>query len=99
MSWKIREETMESVPIAEVNPMTEAGTDSKRVVFTFDSRSYDALKQLTRDTGSRSMADTVREALRIARALKVQADHGYTEVIVRNPKKDRERILVIPLFE
>jgi hypothetical protein len=42
------------------------------------------------------MADTVRESLQISRALQSQAQQGFTEVIVRNPETDEERVLVIP---
>ena len=45
------------------------------------------------------MAETVREALRIMRALKSQAEAGFKEIVVRNPVSKRERVLVIPLLD
>jgi hypothetical protein len=42
------------------------------------------------------MADTVRESLQITRALQSQAGKGFTEVLVRNPETNEERVLVIP---
>jgi hypothetical protein len=45
------------------------------------------------------MADTVRESLQISRALQAQAQKGFTEVIVRNPETDEERVLVIPTLQ
>ena len=46
-----------------------------------------------------SMADTVRESLQISRALQSQANQGFTEVIVRNPETNEERVLVIPTLQ
>ena len=45
------------------------------------------------------MADTVRESLQISRALQTQAQQGFTEVIVRNPETNEERVLVIPALQ
>ena len=73
--------------------------ESKRVVFTFDPESYDALKKMTEEAGFKSMAETVREALRITRALQDQAAAGFKEVVLRNPITNRERTLVIPLLD
>lgn len=67
-----------------------------RVVFSFNERSLESLRNLTKDGGFASMADTVRESLQISRALLAQGQQGFTEVIVRNPKTDEERVLVIP---
>jgi len=73
--------------------------DSQRVIFTFDRESYEALKRMTEEAGFKSMAETVREALRITRALQDQAASGFKEVILRNPNTNRERTLVIPLLD
>lgn len=70
--------------------------NSRRVVFTFDERSLETLEKLTEQGRTGSMANTVRDSLQIARALQSQAREGYTEVIVRNPQTDRERVLLIP---
>lgn len=69
---------------------------AKRVIFTFDDRSFDTLQQITSSGGFSSMADTVRESLQINRALQTQATQGFTEVIVRNPQTNEERVVVIP---
>ncbi len=72
---------------------------NKRVVFTFDERSLESLQKLTDQGRFSSMADTVRESLQISRALQSQAVQGFTEVIVRNPETNEERVMVIPTLE
>ncbi len=69
---------------------------TRRVVFSFDERSLESLQKLTEQGRFSSMADTVRESLQISRALQGQAHQGYTEVVVRNPETNEERVLVIP---
>ena len=69
---------------------------TRRVVFSFDKRSYDTLKRITEQGHFSSMAESVRESLQINRALQDQADEGFTEVVLRNPKTKEERILLIP---
>jgi Arc/MetJ-type ribon-helix-helix transcriptional regulator len=69
---------------------------TRRVVFSFDERSLESLNKLTEQGRFSSMADTVRDSLQVTRALQTQAQQGYTEVIVRNPETNEERVLVIP---
>lgn len=69
---------------------------SRRVVFTFDERSLDSLERLTKQGAYSSMADAVRDSLRLRRALQQQAEQGFVELVVRNPKTREERVLVIP---
>jgi SpoU rRNA methylase family enzyme len=73
--------------------------NQKRVVFTFDDRSLESLKEITEQGHFSSMAETVRESLQINRALQRQAQSGFTEVVVRNPKTNEERVIVIPSLE
>lgn len=73
--------------------------NQKRVVFTFDERSLESLKQITEQGHFASMAETVRESLQINRALQRQAQGGFTEVVVRNPRTKEERVIVIPSLE
>src|SRR5437870_12895634 len=63
---------------------------TRRVVFSFDERSLESLQKITEQGRFASMADTVREALQISRALQPQAQQGFTEVIVGNPDTDEE---------
>ena len=72
---------------------------TRRVVFSFDERSLESLQKITEQGRFSSMADTVRESLQIDRALQTQAQQGFTEVIVRNPETDEERVLVIPTLQ
>jgi Arc/MetJ-type ribon-helix-helix transcriptional regulator len=72
---------------------------TRRVVFSFDERSLESLEKLTEQGRFSSMADTVRESLTVSRALQSQANQGYTEVLVRNPETNEERVLVIPTMQ
>ncbi len=72
---------------------------SKRVLFTFDSRSYANLKELTEQGAFASMADTVRDSLQTTRALHSQAKHGFTELVLRNPDTKQERVVIIPSLQ
>ncbi len=76
-----------------------ASNKSKRVAFTFDERSLTTLREMTEEGNFSSMADTVRESLQISRALQTQAKKGFTEIIVRDPETEDERVLVIPSLQ
>jgi hypothetical protein len=69
---------------------------TQRVVFTFDERSLESLKTLTEQGSYPSMANAVKDSLQISRALQNQAEQGFTEIIVRNPETNEERVIVIP---
>ena len=67
----------------------------KRVVFSFDSRSLEKLKEFAEESDC-SMAEAVRESLQVRRALHKQAQNGFTEIVARKPGTSEERILVMP---
>jgi Arc/MetJ-type ribon-helix-helix transcriptional regulator len=69
---------------------------TKRVVFSFDERSLASLEDLTKQGRFPSMAETVRDSLQISRALQLQAEQGFSEVVLRNPETKEERVIVIP---
>jgi len=69
---------------------------TQRVVFTFDERSLASLKEIVEQGHFPSMAEAVREALSINRALQSQAKQGFTEVVVRDPETKQERVMVLP---
>jgi hypothetical protein len=69
---------------------------TRRVVFTFDERSLESLKKMTHQGRYPSMANAVKDSLQISRALQAQAGQGYTEIIVRNPETNEERVIVVP---
>jgi hypothetical protein len=78
--------------------MTEA-PESTRVIFTFDRESLETLRTIQEKMGFKSLAETVRESLRLANSLREQAEKGFSEVILRNPKTGSERVLVIDFLE
>lgn len=69
---------------------------TQRVVFTFDERSLESLKTMTDQGRYPSMANAVKDSLQITHALQNQAAQGFTEIIVRNPETNDERVVVIP---
>ena len=58
----------------------------KRVVFTFDERSFDSLEKMKDNGNYGSLAEAVRDSLKVSRSLQQQSEQGYSEVIVRNTK-------------
>lgn len=69
---------------------------TQRVVFSFDDRSLESLKDITEKGRFSSMANAVRESLTISHALQIQAEQGFSEIVVRNPETKEERVIVIP---
>jgi predicted ATPase len=65
-------------------------------VLTFDSNSLDSLKQLQERGEFSSIGTAVREAVQLSEVLQEQVDNGYSEVVLRNPKTNQEKTLVIP---
>lgn len=70
--------------------------EKKRVVFTFDERSLRSLEQIKENANFDSLAEAVRDSVSINRALQQQAQQGFTEVVVRNPDNQEERVIIIP---
>ena len=69
---------------------------TRRLVFTFDERSLESLEKLKQQGRFSSLADAVRQSLQISKALQSQGEQGFKEVVVRNPRTEEERVLVIP---
>lgn len=69
---------------------------AQRVVLTFDANSLDSLRQLQERGEFKSIGTAVREAVQLSEVLQEQVDDGYTEVVLRNPKTNQEKTLVIP---
>jgi len=69
---------------------------TKRLVFTFDEKSFKSLEEMKEQGHYASFADAVRKSLQISRALQSQEEQGFKEIVVRNPSNNKERILVIP---
>jgi Arc/MetJ-type ribon-helix-helix transcriptional regulator len=72
---------------------------TKRVVFGFDEKSYESLEKLTKQGRYPSMASAVKDSLQISRALQGQVDQGFTELVVRNPETNQERVILIPSLQ
>jgi hypothetical protein len=70
---------------------------STRVVFTFDDESYATLQKLQKDLKLSSMAETVRESLKMMNSMAKGAKDGYTEVVLRNPTARKEKEFIDPL--
>jgi hypothetical protein len=77
----------------------DAMAESTRVVFTFDDNSLDVLKESTERGNFTSMAETVRQSIRLLYTLLNEAEDGFDEVVVRNRAGARERILVVPFLK
>ena len=70
--------------------------DARRVVFTFDQRSLEGLEEIRKAGRFPSKAETVRRSLELSLTLQLQAEQGFTDVILRNPKTGEERVLILP---
>ena len=66
----------------------------KRVVFTFEPESLAALEQIQADGGYESLAATVKDSLQILWTIQKAAKQGYTELTIRNPKTDAEKVVL-----
>ena len=69
---------------------------AQRVVFTFDDSSLESLKQVQERGDFSSMGTAVRESIQLSEILQDQVADGFTEVVLRNPKTNQEKTLVIP---
>ena len=73
-----------------------ATKENKRVVFTFDAHSLADLEEMKEEGPYSSLAETVHDSLQITRSLQNLAKRGYSEIIVRDPVTEEERLLMIP---
>ena len=71
---------------------------TKRYLFSFDDRAQRMLDQLYENGAFSSKGEAVRESIHIAQSLQAQANQDYTEVVVRNPHNQRERVMIIPIL-
>jgi hypothetical protein len=72
---------------------------TQRVVFSFDERSLESLQKIKEQGRFASLGEAVRESLQISRTLQSQASQGFSEIVVRNPETNKERVIVIPAFQ
>ncbi len=67
-----------------------------RIVVTFGANSLDSLKKIQKRGEFSSISAAVREAVLLSEVLQEQAGNGFTEVILRNTKTNKEKMLEIP---
>jgi len=72
---------------------------SQRVVFTFDDSSLESLKNVQDRGDFSSMGTAVREAISLSEVLQDQVSEGFSEVVLRNPRTNQEKTLVIPSLQ
>jgi hypothetical protein len=72
---------------------------ARRIMVTFDESSSEALNKLTERGKFSSTAAAVRKSLEVTDALQQQVSEGFTEIVVRNPKTNQQKIMVIPGFK
>lgn len=72
---------------------------SQRVVFSFDNSSLESLKQVQDRGDFPSMGTAVRESIQISEILQDQVAEGFTEVVLRNPKTNQEKSILIPSLQ
>ena len=73
--------------------------EKTRIVFTFDEQSLAGLEDIKDDGNYACFAETVRDSLQITRSLQKLAKKGYSEIIVRDPETENERLLIIPTIQ
>ncbi len=69
---------------------------SQRIVFSFDPGSLSSLNAVKERGKFSSLGTTVRASVQLQEVLQEQVEDGFTEVIVRNPITNQEKVLYIP---
>ena len=70
-----------------------------RIAFTFDEQSFNVLTTLKEKGRYETLGKTVSNSIRILKTFHNQAEQGYSEVVLRNPKTNQERVLIIPSLQ
>ncbi len=68
----------------------------KRVVFDFDSASFQTLERLRIRGGHTTLGQTISNAIRVLATIEQQSRKGFSEVILRNPYTGSEMLYSIP---
>ena len=69
------------------------GKKSPRLTFTFDDRAYEGLMRVQKRFKAKSVAEAVRLSLQLADSILAQAKQGYEEIVVRNPRTDKMKVM------
>lgn len=72
---------------------------AQKVVFSFDEGSLDSLRNVKENGSFSSMGTAVRDSIQISEVLQDLVSKGFTEVILRNPKTDQEKSVIIPSLQ
>ena len=67
----------------------------KRLAFVFDEKNFERVEHIKQRGRFTTYADAVRDSLNVNNALQEQAEQGFTEIIVRNPKTKKEKVMVV----
>ncbi|MBI2038870.1 MAG: hypothetical protein HYT22_01115 [Candidatus Niyogibacteria bacterium] len=72
-----------------------------RLQLDFSDENFALLEELRRSGGFKDKATTIRAGMRLLRAVQEGAVAGFTEIVLRNPKRGRagcsiERVVVYP---
>lgn len=85
----------QTMPAERKSRGAQSDGNTIEVALAFDQQSYRVLEEIKAAAGLTSTARTVREALRIMRALQQLGNEGYTDVIVQNPMTADQQLLTI----
>lgn len=72
---------------------------TKKTVLSFDDRTQKDVEELKREGHFPSIAETVRQSLRLNRTLIQLAKSGFGEIVIRNPETGEEKIVVVPWLD
>jgi len=67
----------------------------ERIAFNISQLALSRLRRMARKGKFESLGEVVGVSLEIHRALQEHARHGFTEVVLRNPRTERERVMTI----
>jgi hypothetical protein len=72
---------------------------AQRVVLTFDDPSLDSLKQVKQKGAFATLGTAVRDSIQLSETLQNQVAQGFTEIVLRNPATNQEKIIIVPSLQ
>ncbi len=69
---------------------------AQKIVFSFDERSLKSLENVQGRGKFPTLATALSDSIQISEFLQDQAEEGFSEVVVRNPKTNKEKTITIP---
>jgi hypothetical protein len=67
---------------------------NKRIVFTFDQKTYDELERIRELGGFSSLAEAARESITLTRMLQIQSSLGFSDIQVNKPGTEERKTLI-----